>query len=151
LENFSLGQSLSKCQCDDARTRRKQQFLSAVQILAPGDRFILEAAERVPEESLPVAPGAAALEMVVALQKLMPQSSASRPECDRREIYGQLSMSHALHIQSAHYWLELGQVDQALLELGALSTSACNHPLAVKARLAAVRAARKLNELTFRE
>jgi hypothetical protein len=133
--------------------KRKQQFLKTIEILAPGDNFILKAAESVPEESLPVAPGGAALELVVALQKLMPpashDSSAQEPEFRRHE--GQLSMSHALRIQSAHYWLELGEVDQALLELGALSADACNHPLAAKARVAVVRAARKLNESTYQE
>lgn len=71
------------------------------------------------------------------------------PKCASPE--GQLSMSHALRIQSAHYWLKLGEVDQAILELGALSDKACNHPLAVKARVAVLRAARKLNEITVQE
>ena len=62
-----------------------------------------------------------------------------------------ISMSYALRIQSAHYWLELGEVDQALLELGALSTNAFNHPSAVKTRVAVVRAVRKRNEVTARE
>ena len=144
---------MSKCQCDGARMKRKQQFLRAVQILAPGDRFILKAAQSVPEESLPVAPGGAALQLVVAMQKLRSAQSqdfpAQEPDCCKTE--GQLSMRHALHIQSARYWLELGEVDEALLELGALSTDAFNHPSAVKTRLAVVRATRKLNELTLQE
>jgi hypothetical protein len=135
--------------------KRKQRFLNAIKILAPGDTFVLKAAERVPEESLPVAPGGAALQLVVAMQNLRPAEGhdffPQKPECDWREGAGQLSMSHALHIQSARYWLALGQVDQALLELGALSTDAFNHPSAVKTRLAVVRAARKLNELTVQE
>src|SRR5260370_5786427 len=105
LENFSLGQSLSRCLCDDGRMKRKQQFLKAIQILAPGDTFIRKAAERVTEESLPVAPGGAALELVVAMQKLIPSVGYTafsrdwqKPECHRREIQdqGKLSMSHAL-------------------------------------------------------
>jgi hypothetical protein len=135
--------------------KRKQRFLNAIKILAPGDTFVLKAAERVPEESLPVAPGGAALQLVVAMQNLRQAEghdfSPQKPQCDWREGEGQLSMSHALHIQSARYWLALGEVDQALLELGALSTDAFNHPSAVKTRLAVVRAARKLNELTVQE
>jgi hypothetical protein len=48
----------------------KAKFLKAVQILAPGGDFVLRAAQRVPEETLPIYPGGAALELVVALQKL---------------------------------------------------------------------------------
>src|SRR5271157_3270054 len=109
--------------------KRKQQFLKAVQILAPGDIFILKAAQRVPEESLPIYPGGAALKLVVALQKLMPSASHNSsapnqetPQCRRHERrdLGQLSMSHALRVQSAHYWLKLGEADQTLQELKAL-------------------------------
>jgi len=126
----------------------KQQFLRAVQILAPGDSYTLKAAQRVPEESLPIYPGGAALELVVTLQKLRPQPSGAfsteKPETN-------LSLDHALHVQSANYWLALGEVEQALLELGALSESASDHPSAVKARVAIVRALRKRNEVTVRE
>jgi hypothetical protein len=140
--------------------KRKRQFLNAVQILAPGDTFILNAAQRVPEENLPGFPGGAALGLVVALQKLMPwagdNSSArnrEKQECTRPEGHdqGQLSMSHALRIQSAHYWLKLGEAEQALQELKALSSSAWSHPSAVKARLAVVRASRERNEATVQE
>lgn len=150
---------MSKCPCDDGRMKRKEQFLKAVQILAPGDAFILHAAQHVPEESLPTFPGGAALELVVALQKLMHSAdytlSARNQEapCRRREggqDQGSLSMSHALRIQSAHYWLKLGEADQALRELKALSSSAWRHPSAVKARLA-VRATREMNEATISE
>ncbi len=48
---------------------RKQQFLQAVQILAPNDQFIYDAAQRIPEEVLPIAPGGVALELVVAMQQ----------------------------------------------------------------------------------
>jgi hypothetical protein len=136
--------------------KRKQQFLRAIEILAPGDQFILKTAQSVPEESLPLAPGGAAVELVVALQKLKPEASRdfsppNRREPERGGRENQLSMSHALRIQSAHYWLKLGEVDQALLELGALSTKACNHPLAVKARVAVLQTARKLKEVTVQE
>ena len=144
---------MSKCACDDGRMKRKQQFLRAVQILAPGDQFILKAAERVPEESLPVAPGSAALDLVIAMQKLMPPAArdCSTRNLDRNRPEGQLSMSHALRIQSAHYRLKLGEVDQELLELGALSAGASEHPSAVKARVAVVRTIRKRNEVTVQE
>jgi hypothetical protein len=140
---------LSQCPCDPERMNRKCKFLRAVQILAPGDDFVFRAAARVPEETLLSFPGGAALEMVVALQKVMP--SASRDVFNQDPERAPLSLSHALRIQSAHFWLELGEVDQALLELGALSTKACRHPLAVKARMAVLQARRKLQEVTVRE
>jgi hypothetical protein len=49
---------------------RKRQFMQAVRILAPDDRSIHLAAQRVPEEKLPAFPGGAALEFVVAMGKL---------------------------------------------------------------------------------
>ncbi len=66
------------CPCDDGRMKRRQRFLNAVQILAPGDKFILWAAQGVPEESLPVCPGGAALDLVVAPQKAMASANDSR-------------------------------------------------------------------------
>ena len=129
--------------------KRKQRFLNEIQILAPGDKFILGAAQHVPEERLPVAPVRAALELVVALQK----SNPKHPECRRRmnQSRDRLSMSHALRIQSAHYWLDLGEADQALRELEALPSRAWNHPLAVKARVAALRATGETNAFTVGE
>jgi len=134
--------------CDHGRMKRKQQFLRAVQIVAPGDQFTLNAAKRVPEESMPAFPGGAALQLVVALQKLNPTVTR---QTERAGGGTELSMSHALRIKSAHYWLELGEVDQALLELGALSTTASNHPLAVKARVAVLQAVRRQNEAAIQE
>lgn len=49
--------------------KRKQKFLRAVEILAPGDQFTLNMANLVPEKKLPAFPGGAALEFVVALQR----------------------------------------------------------------------------------
>ena len=49
---------------------RKQKFMQVVQILAPGDQLIFQAAQRIPEEKLPAFPGGAALEFVVAFQNL---------------------------------------------------------------------------------
>jgi hypothetical protein len=44
--------------------KRKQQFLRAIQIMAPNDPLVFQAAQRVSEEALPVAPGGEALEFV---------------------------------------------------------------------------------------
>jgi hypothetical protein len=141
----------SLCPCAHAtigNMKRKQHFLSAVQILAPGDSFTLAAAQRVPEESLPVYPGGAALEPVVSLQKLrVPPSGYSSVQ----QQQSKLPLDYALRVQSANYWLALGEVEQALLELGALPDSASDHPSAVKARVAIVRAIRKRNEVTVQE
>ncbi len=54
--------------------KRKQKFLSAVKILAPGDALILRLARRVSEEELPAFPGAAALQFVAQLSRLTPNS-----------------------------------------------------------------------------
>ena len=128
--------------------KRKQRFLKAVQILAPGDQLALNLAKCVPEQKLPAYPGGAALELVVALHQRTPREireTQCRPQPE------ELSLGHALRIQSAHYWLQLGEIDQALLELGALSTTASNHPRAVKARVAVLQAIRNRNVLTVQE
>src|SRR5258708_6571741 len=64
-----------------------------LQILAAGETFILKAAERVPDESLPVTPVEVALELVVAVQKLIPSAGSTpfsydwqTPKCHRREV-----------------------------------------------------------------
>jgi hypothetical protein len=49
------------------------------------------------------------------------------------------SLTHALRVKAAHYWLALGESDQALRELEALPSHAWQHPLAVAVRLAALR------------
>ena len=128
--------------CDDGRMKRKQHFL------APGDSFTLKAAQRVPEESLPVYPGGAAIELVVTLQKLSHQQSA---DSSSEEPGTTLSLDYALRVQSANYWLALGEVDEALLELGGLSDTASEHPSAIRARIAVVRTIRKRNEVTVQE
>jgi hypothetical protein len=43
---------------------KKQKFLTAVRILAPGDKLILDLARQVRARDLPQVPGAAALEFV---------------------------------------------------------------------------------------
>ena len=119
---------------------RKQKFMRAVQILAPGDQFIYQAAQRIPGERLPAFPGGAALEVVVAFQKLRePINIPIKPKTHQSpSINAQLSLSHALRVKSAEYWLMLGEADQALRELEALPKRAWNHPSAVKARVAAL-------------
>jgi hypothetical protein len=53
-------------------------------------------------------------------------------------VESQLSVRHALRVQAARYWLELGEADEALRELEALPSRAWRHPVAVEVRLAAL-------------
>jgi len=119
---------------------RKQQFMQAVQILAPGDQFIYQAAQRIPEEKLSAYPGGAALEVVVAFQKLRePINIPIKPNPHPSTAFpGHLSLSHAISVKSAELWMELGEADQALRELEALPRDAWNHPAAVEVRVAAL-------------
>ena len=50
---------------------RKEKFLSAVRTLAPGDAHILRLAQRVSEDNLPEYPGAAALEFVAYVDRII--------------------------------------------------------------------------------
>jgi hypothetical protein len=139
---------------------RKQKFMQAVQILSPGDQLTIQAVQRIPEERLPAFPGGAALEFVVAFQKLRETTSISTPNKPKTHaalhaghnkpaphsatpVNGRLSRCHALRVKSAEYWLRLGEADQALRELEFLPKSAWNHPSAVKARVAALEALRR--------
>ena len=131
---------------------KKENFLKAVQILAPNDQFIHQAALCVSEESLPAAPGGAALEFVVAMQRL------TRPawRCKTRFKLAQrrsaahtcpvaqkpLALKHALKVKSVEFWLKLGQPAQALAEIKSLPEKFQNHASVIKAHLAVVRAAR---------
>lgn len=134
--------------CDAGRMKRKEKSLRAVQIPARGAQPTPGAAKGLPEEGLAGLPGGGALQLVVALQKLKPL--VTRPP-ERAGGGTELSMGHALRIKSAQYWLELGEVDEALLELGALSATAINHPLAVKARVAVLQAVRRRNVASLQE
>jgi hypothetical protein len=142
---------------------RKQKFMHAVQILAPGDQLIFQAAQRIPEEKLPAFPGGAALEFVAALHKLRETASISLPIKPKAHpardaghqkpaphpatsINGRRSRCHALWVKSAEYWLRLGEADQALRELEKLPQTAWNHPAVVKARVAALEALRQRTE-----
>ena len=112
---------------------RKQQFRRAVQLLVPGDQFIYQAAQRIPEEKLPAFPGGAALEFAVACQEPRePTSIPINPKAHHAHhdkpnlrpspsLTGQLSLSHSIRIKSAEFWLILGEADEALRELEALS------------------------------
>jgi hypothetical protein len=136
--------------------KKKNQFMSAVEILAPGDHFIHQVAQRIPVEELPNFPGAAALEFVVAVQQLREplnaiefQAPTDQDRSDSHQpttIKNHLSIPHAVRIQSAKCWLELGQADEALRELEALPMKAWNHPLAVEARVAAIGALNERNQ-----
>ena len=48
----------------------KQQFIEAVELMVPGNRFIAEAARHVPQEILPAIAGIAALEFASTLELL---------------------------------------------------------------------------------
>ena len=69
---FRVGPFLSYPLCENCGRMKniKQQFITAVRILAPENDFILKLALRIPEEQLPAYPGGAALEFVAALEKL---------------------------------------------------------------------------------
>jgi hypothetical protein len=142
--------------------KRKHQFLQAIQILAPNDSFIHRAARRVSEDTLPLLPGGAALEFVVAMERLRSSIASSGTTCGKpnpstcrlestagararvREpntYQGQLRLSHALRVKSAEYWLKLGEPEQALLELRALPKSVQSLSCVLKVHLAAVHAA----------
>jgi len=116
----------------------KNQLLEAVEISTPSASFTPNRAHCAPARSLPVAPGGAA--PVIAPRRLSadrePQK-CRKPECRNRNA---LSLSQALRIQSAHYWLKLGDADRALKELEALPCRVWNHRLAVKVRKAALQA-----------
>ena len=113
--------------------------------MASAHQFTPKVAKQIPEKSQLASPEEAAGTMQKPLHLAGRNFSTQEPE------QGRLSMSHALRVQSAHYWLELGEVDQALLELGTLSTNAFNHPLAVKARVAVLRAVRMRGEVSVQE
>jgi len=133
-------------------TRKQRRFLKAVQILAPGNSFILRVAQSVPAESLPLAPAGAALELVVTLQQHMSpaKSAGSGAGAAKNNSQGlntgtpsQFTLTAGLEIESAHRWLDLGQPDEASSEVEALPSGSRGHPPAVKARIAARRTVRK--------
>src|SRR5438045_1039391 len=93
-----------------------ESFLNAVQILAPNDLFIHQAALCVNEESLTAAPGSAALKFVVAMQRLTnppwPCKTRFKSPGRPRTIpipRSLIPLEHALKVKSAEFWLKLGQ------------------------------------------
>jgi hypothetical protein len=62
---------------------KKEQFLEAVRILAPGNELFLKLAMRVNEAELPQHPGGVALEFVAALEKLSGCGVAEASYCGR--------------------------------------------------------------------
>lgn len=130
---------------------KKENFLRAVQILAPDDQFIQRAAQCVSEQRLSDTPGGEALEFVVAMQRLTgppwPCRDRFKTTYRQRSTPGPCSVAqkaipleHAMTIKSAELWLKLGQSDQALSEIKNLPTELQNHPMAIKVHLAVVRA-----------
>ena len=119
--------------------------------MAPNDSFVIQAAERVSEETLPVVPGGAALEFVVAMEKL--KNSVGFTGAESNEVFdgiqlfdGHMQLKDALCVKSAEYWLKLGQPAQALNVMGALPESVQRNSWVVKVRVAAVGAAKKQDE-----
>lgn len=147
---------------------RKQKFMEAVRLLAPGDQFTIRAAQRVREETLPTAPGGAALEFVAAMEKVknsdlhrittgqalprrQKRPSAAlrrlRQETDRAATEGaSLPMQHALLVKSAEFWLKLSQPAQAFMELDRLPEDVRKHPWALRVFLSAMRLAWEMSE-----
>lgn len=132
---------------------RKLKFMQVVQILAPGDQLIFQAAQRIPEERLPALPGGAALEFVVAFQKMRESTSINIPIKPRAHlarhaghnqpdphpatpIGGRLPLPYAVLVKSAEYWLRSGEADGAVRELEALPSRSWNHPAVVKLHVA---------------
>ena len=60
-------------------TGNKRQFLEAVHLLAPGNKFIHAAARHVPQEILPAIAGVAALEFASTLDLLCKSWRLRRP------------------------------------------------------------------------
>ena len=143
---------------------KKESFIRAVQILAPNDQFIHEAAERVQEEILPIAPGAAALDFIVAMQTWKKENGRTTEHSARRYSHprhddtenllknGREKCSHnsmgkrrskirlkdSVRVKSAEYWLKLGEPVQALLELQHLQKRSKKDPWVVKVFVSAM-------------
>jgi hypothetical protein len=158
---------------------RKEQFLEAVRILAPGDAFALRAASGIPENRLPAFPGGVALEFVSAIERLKglgrctvdaarPRrcggAAVPRPTCRSRATLGQyetagvvenltgnLKLHDALRVKAAEYWLKLGEPAQAILELQGLPGDLQKHTWVVRVSLAALRAIRESREILVQE
>ncbi len=60
-------------------------------------------------------------------------------------------MKRKLLIKAAEYWLKLGEPDQALKELEALTKSSWNHPSVLKVRVAALGALRQRRQMAVQD
>ena len=145
------------CPCDSGRMNKKESFIRAVRILAPDDQIIHQAARRVSEDGLPAAPGGAALEFVVAMQRMRVPAwpckarfksfgRGSHKPNNATASESQIRLEDAIRVKAAEFWLKLGQPEQALLEIKSLPERLQKHPSVVKVHLAVMRAARELNE-----
>jgi len=95
---------------------KKQQFLNVVEILAPDDPIIREAAQAIPEEKLPSCPGAAALEFVMALMKLRKPLTGIEFQEAKNDEKPQSKNLKAEEMKSAAYWVRLAAGHRALSE-----------------------------------
>ena len=85
--------------------------MHAIQILAPDDKIIQQAAKNVPGDSRPAFPGTAALEFVATMQKAREFDFAALPKQAVPSTAPGLSLSHALRIKTAECWLKLGEAE----------------------------------------
>jgi len=138
---------------------RKEKFLTAVQILAPGDQVILKAAENVAEEGLPLASGGTALRFVAAMQRMNGEATSckSRSRSEKRrsttpafsDAHSPLALEHALHIKSAEFWLRIGEPLEALADLENLPESARGNSWVRKIHASAIRAAKEFQAMSM--
>jgi len=128
----------------------RNQFFNAGQILAPDNRTTPQSAQCVPEQTLPARATGAAFELIVVVQEpdVRINNIPVRVTVQTRVVPQQLAITHALRIKSAEHWLKLCEPDRALRELEALPSRGWDHPLAVKARLAALRALKAMKAVT---
>jgi hypothetical protein len=59
--------------------RNKRQFVQAVKMMAPGNKFIADVARRVPQDMLPAVAGVAAFELAATLDLLCKSWRLRRP------------------------------------------------------------------------
>ena len=59
--------------------RNKRQFVEAVELMAPGNKFIADVARRVPQDMLPAIAGVAAFELASTLELLCKSWRLRRP------------------------------------------------------------------------
>jgi hypothetical protein len=125
----------------------KSQFVQTIQILAPNDSIIHQAAKSLPADSLPSC-SEGALQFVVTMQKGL-GLGGFRQHVKMGEAKDEvlLSVPHAIRIKSAEYWLKLGEDDEALKELQKLPKKIWNHRAVVKARVAAMGILRERTQL----